>query len=294
MGTAKRRGGLGRGLDLFSEAGSAAGAEEVDIDAIGPNPLQPRATPDDEQLADLADSIRQHGILQPLLVTRGGPGDAVAYRLIAGERRWRAARQAGLSRVPVTVKEATPAQLLELALVENVQRADLAPLEEAAAYRQLVDEFGLTHGQIAARVGRNRVSVTNAIRLLGAPPEVKEALAAGRISEGHARALLGLKSDAEQAEALALIEREGYSVRQTEELIARWLAAGEPQQRRAPNRVVRPPDFDRLEDRFRRALGTRVTLQQGRKGGRLVIHFFSDDELDGLYKQIVGDEDADG
>ncbi len=285
----KRKGGLGRGLGTFipTEVANAANGQEVDIDAIGPNPRQPRLAMDDARLADLAESIRAHGILQPLLVTRTTEDD-VAYRLIAGERRWRAARLAGLTRVPVTVKEATPAELLELALVENVQRADLNPLEEAAAYQQLSVEFGLTQEQIAVRVGRSRVSITNAIRLLNSPPEVKLALTEGRITEGHARVLLGLGSDAEQAEALKLIERDGLTVRQTEELVRRWQAAGT---RRSPLPVSRPPDFDRLEDRFRRVLGTRVNLQKSRKGGRIVIHFFSDEELDGLYQQIVGRED---
>jgi ParB family chromosome partitioning protein len=284
----KRRGGLGRGLGTFipTEVTSSNGAQDVDIDAIGPNLYQPRQIMDDARLADLADSIRRYGIIQPLLVTRS-EGEDVAYRLIAGERRWRAARLAGLTRVPITVKEATSAELLELALVENVQRADLNPLEEAAAYRQLAEEFGLTQEQIASRVGRSRVSVTNAIRLLNSPPEVKLAINEGRITEGHARALLGLLSDAEQVAALELVERDGLTVRQTEELVRRWQAAGT---RRNPLPAPRPPDFDRLEDRFRRALGTRVNLQKSRKGGKIVIHFFTDDELDGLYKQIVGPE----
>ncbi|HEX5504018.1 MAG TPA: ParB/RepB/Spo0J family partition protein, partial [Thermomicrobiales bacterium] len=213
-----------------------------------------------------------------------------AYQLIAGERRWRAARLAGLTRVPVTVKETAPGELLELALVENVQRADLSPLEEAGAYRQLAADFGLTHEQIARRVGKSRAAITNTLRLLDAPPEVREALAAGRVTEGHARALLGLSSAAEQVEALALVERQGLTVRQTEELIRRWLAGGRPRPATAP----RPPDFDRLEDHFRRALGTRVTLQKSRKGGRVVIHFFSDEELDGLYRRIVGEDDEAG
>lgn len=284
----KRRGGLGRGLGAFTDAVSATGIQDVDIDAIAPNPHQPRGPLAEAALEELAGSIRQYGVLQPLLVTQSTESGA-AYRLIAGERRWRAAKLAGLTRVPVTVKEATPRELLELALVENVQRADLSPLEEAAAYRQLATEFGLTQEQIATRVGRSRVAVTNVMRLLQAPPEVQAALQEGRITEGHARALLGLTSAAEQAEALGLVERQALTVRQTEELIRRWLAAGAPRPRVA---VQRPPDFDQLEDRFRRALGTRVSLQKGRKGGRLVIHFFSDDELNGLYGRIVGDGEA--
>jgi ParB family transcriptional regulator, chromosome partitioning protein len=289
MEMVKRRGGLGRGLGTFipTETVAAVSGQDVDIDAVGPNPHQPRQHIDDARLAELTESIRTHGILQPLLVTRVA-GDEVAYRIIAGERRWRAARAAGLLRVPVVVKETTPGEQLELALVENVQRADLSPLEEAAAYRQLADEFGQTQEQIAARVGRSRVAIANTLRLLNAPPELKEALTTGRITEGHVRALLGLKSAAEQVEALALVERQGLTVRQTEELIRRWLAAGLPKH---ATPTPRPPDFDRLEDRFRRALGTRVTLQKSRKGGRVVIHFFSDDELDGIYRQIVGEED---
>lgn len=284
----KRRGGLGRGLGAFTDAVSATGIQDIDIDAIEPNPHQPRGPLAEAALTELAGSIRQYGVLQPLLVTQSAESGA-AYRLIAGERRWRAARLAGLTRVPVTVKEATPRELLELALVENVQRADLSPLEEAAAYRQLATEFGLTQEQIATRVGRSRVAVTNVMRLLQAPPEVQAALQEGRITEGHARALLGLTSAAEQAEALGLVERQALTVRQTEELIRRWLAAGAPRTRVT---VPRPPDFDQLEDRFRRALGTRVSLQKGRKGGRLVIHFFSDDELNGLYGRIVGDDET--
>jgi ParB family transcriptional regulator, chromosome partitioning protein len=289
MEMVKRRGGLGRGLGTFipTETVAAVSGQDVDIDAVGPNPHQPRQHIDDARLAELIESIRTHGILQPLLVTRVA-GDEVAYRIIAGERRWRAARAAGLLRVPVVVKETTPGEQLELALVENVQRADLSPLEEAAAYRQLADEFGQTQEQIAARVGRSRVAIANTLRLLNAPPELKEALTTGRITEGHVRALLGLKSAAEQVEALALVERQGLTVRQTEELIRRWLAAGLPKH---ATPTPRPPDFDRLEDRFRRALGTRVTLQKSRKGGRVVIHFFSDDELDGIYRQIVGEEE---
>lgn len=287
----KRKGGLGRGLGTLipSEGDGGGGSREVDIDAIGPNPLQPRATVDDARLAELTASVREHGVLQPILVTRV-EGEPVAYRIIAGERRWRAARGAGLTRVPVVVKEATPRKLLELALVENVQRADLSPLEEAAAYRQLVDEFGLTQEQIGARVGRGRVSVANTLRLLGLPEEVKAALGEGRITEGHARALLGLPDDDARLEGLALIERDGLNVRRTEELVRRMQEPPPPPVPR-PEPPGRPADFDRLEDRFRRALGTRVNLQSGRKGGRIVIHFFSDEELDGIYRQIVGGDD---
>ena len=186
----------------------------------------------------LAASIRVHGVIQPLVVTHGP--ERGRYVLIAGERRWRAARLAGLGAVPAIVKEAAPRAMLELALVENVVRADLAPLEEAAAYRQLIDDFGLTQAAVAERVGRSRVSVTNTLRLLALPDRVQRALAAGEISEGHARALLGLPTAPEQVAALEWVLEKGLSVRQTEELVRRW-AAGEAARGRAPRARHRPP-----------------------------------------------------
>src|SRR5215216_546778 len=199
-----RKGGLGRGLGAlipsYPETEPRNATLDVDINAIAPNPYQPRTGLDQDKLQQLADSIRVHGIIQPLVVR--GAEERDRYTLIAGERRWRAARLAGLTVVPVVVKDAAPQAMLELALVENVVRADLSPLEEAVAYRQLVDEFGLTQAQVAGRVGRSRVSVTNAMRLLGAPERVQEALAANQITEGHARALLGLSTAADQITAL--------------------------------------------------------------------------------------------
>src|SRR3954470_14696588 len=221
-----RRGGLGRGLDALIPAygEGAAATLDIDIDAISPNPYQPRIEMDAEALETLAASIRLHGVIQPLVVTHGQ--ERGRYVLIAGERRWRAARLAGLGAVPAVVKDAVPRAMLELALVENVVRADLSPLEEAAAYRQLVDDFGLTQAAVAERVGRSRVSVTNTLRLLALPDRVQRALAAGEISEGHARALLGLPTAVDQIGALELIVERGLSVRQTEELVRRWDEGG--------------------------------------------------------------------
>ena len=186
-----KRSGLGKGLEALIPTGQepAGGVAQVPVAAITPNPMQPRTTIDPDTLAELADSIREHGLLQPLIVTRRGPEQ---YQLIAGERRWQAARLAGLASVPAIVKEATPQEVLEIALVENIQRADLNPLEEASAFRQLVDEFGLTQEQVALRVGKSRVAVTNVLRLLRLPAEARQALAGGSIREGHARALLAL------------------------------------------------------------------------------------------------------
>ena len=284
---AQRRGGLGRGLDALIQAqsGGVSGVQEIELDAVEPNPFQPRAAFSTEDLDGLAASIREHGVIQPLIVTRSEVG--TPFRIVAGERRWRAARLAGKSTVPAIIRESTPREMLEVALVENVQRADLSVIEEATAYRQLVDEFGLTHGDIAARVGKSRVAVTNALRVLDAPEELKVALQSGTISEGHARALLGLPSSVEQVAALQLVVSRELSVRQTEALVREWQAGG-ARRREAPSPS---PTVRRLEDAFRRALGTKVEVVRGRKGGRLVIHYFSDEELDGIFHRIVGVDD---
>jgi ParB family chromosome partitioning protein len=244
--------------------------------------MQPRTALDRNTLAELAASIREHGLIQPLIVTEQGPE---RYQLIAGERRWQAARMAGLGTVPVIVKEATPQQVLELALVENIQRADLNPLEEAAAYHQLVEEFDLTQEQVAERVGKSRVSVTNTLRLLRLPREAKQALADGTIREGHARALLGLEREEAQVAALGTVVAKGLSVRQTEELVRRLQALGPPE--KASRSVT--PEVRALEEEFRETLGTKVNLYQNQKGrGRLVIHFYSKEELQAIYDVIIG------
>ena len=275
---------LGRGLEalipLAEEEGAEAGVREVETSAVTPNPRQPRSAIRDEDLAELAASIREHGIIQPLIVTRVADG----YQLIAGERRWRAARLAGLTTVPVLVKNAAPRQMLELALVENVQRADLNPLEEAQAYQQLVDEFGLTQEEVAQRVGKSRVAVANTLRLLKAAPAVQEAVLNRTLSEGHARALLGLPRPDMQEAALKVVLKQGLNVRQTEELVRRLLQRGATKRPPQPP----PPEMRALESRFQEALGTRVNLLRRGKHGRLVIHFYSDEELDALYERIVG------
>ena len=287
----RTRRGLGRGLGALIPGGEAApGLSEVDVQRIVPNPRQPRGQLDPDSLRELADSIREHGLIQPLIVTRLEPEDATPdqgaeprYQLIAGERRWQAAQMAGLKRVPVVVKEATPQETLELALVENIQRADLNPLEEASAYQQLVDEFGLTQEQIATRVGRSRSSVANSLRLLGLPEEIKVPLAQGRISEGHARAILGLTDMETQLLVLKAIIQRSLSVRQTEELVRR-LSAEKPAKPRAKRPAM---ETTALETAFRSALGTKVNLVRSKKGGKLVIHFYSEEELQQLYDLIV-------
>ncbi|MER3403815.1 MAG: stage 0 sporulation protein J [Chloroflexota bacterium] len=290
---ARARSGLGRGLDvlLSSAQGPDSGAVlEVPVERIVPNPRQPRQRIDPAALQELAESIRVHGLLQPLLVSRlpddgsplGGP-----YQLIAGERRWQAARLAGLTHVPVIVKEATPQGLLEMALVENIQRADLNPLEEAMAYHQLIEEFGLTQQQVADRVGKSRVTIANALRILNLPTDVLELLASGALTEGHARALLAAADPTQQQALARRVVAEGLSVRATEEL-ARRASRRMPEERPSIDGVPEPYSED-LEAAFRRALGTKVELFRSRRGGRLVIHFYSEEELQRLYDLLVGD-----
>ncbi|MBI1801409.1 MAG: ParB/RepB/Spo0J family partition protein [Chloroflexi bacterium] len=287
--------GLGRGLEALIPPPSAEdGVQVVAIERIVPNLHQPRQHLSEDALNELAESIRAHGVIQPLVVTQAkAPLDS--YQLIAGERRWRAARLAGLATVPVVVREATTQEMLELALVENIQRADLDPLEEAAAYRTLMDAFDLTQEQVAQKVGKGRVAVANAVRLLKLPEEAKRALSDGQISEGHARALLRLETAAEQLALLQQIIEQGLSVRQAEEqaepgarLRRSRRARPRPEPVEGSLRPPRDPQGRHLEEQFRRALGTKVTLQRNRSGGgRLIIQFFSDEELDGVYQAIV-------
>ncbi|HXF70104.1 MAG TPA: ParB/RepB/Spo0J family partition protein, partial [Thermoflexus sp.] len=225
-----RKFGLGKGLEALLPAGETMGLLEVPIDAIEPNPHQPRRQIDEAELEELAQSIREHGLLQPLIVTQTQL-EPPRYTLIAGERRWRAAQRAGLTTVPVVVREAAPQQMLELALVENLQRADLNPIEEAQAYRYLIETFGLTHEEVARRVGRSRATITNALRLLQLPPSIQAHLMEGRITEGHARALLMLSNPAQQEMVLRRILEEGLSVRAAEEL-ARRLQGQRPARRK--------------------------------------------------------------
>lgn len=285
-----RRTGLGKGLEALipaveeDEASAIQGVMEVSIDSIVPNPHQPRAPIRDQDLVELAASIEVHGVIQPLVVARVLNG----YQLIAGERRWRASRLAGLSIVPVVVKDVVPREMLELALVENLQRSDLNPLEEAMAFRQLTEEFELTQEQVARRVGKSRVAVSNTLRLLKSTREIQEALLEDKISEGHARALLGLEQSEAQNAALTTVLKQGLNVRQTEELVRHLLGVPKAEERPAPEV---PPQTRALETSFREALGTKVSLARSGKGGRIVIYFYSEEELDALYGRIVGGEE---
>jgi ParB family chromosome partitioning protein len=255
----------------------------VSVDLVFPNPRQPRSMMHPEELQDLTVSIREHGVLQPLIVT---PGDTQGrYILIAGERRLQAARLAGLASVPVLVRQATDQQRLELAIIENVQRSDLSALEQAEAYRQLAEDFSLSHEEIAARVGKSRVAVTNTLRLLKLPDAVKNALIEGRVSEGHARALLALPTPEAQAAALRTVMAQDLNVRQTEELV-RKLSGEKPPRKPKPATL---PEVAELEERLRTSLGTKVTLRSGRKGGTVTIHYYSDEELNALMGRLLNE-----
>jgi len=277
LGTKSR--GLGRGLDSLIPRPTPTDAPQgpvrhLRVDEIRPNPYQPRAPAADETLSELAKSIRTHGVLQPVIVRRTAAG----YELAAGERRWRAAQLAGLSVIPAIVRSYTDEQMLQVALVENLQREDINPIDAAKAYHRLAEEFGLSHDDIAEIVGKSRVAVSNTLRLLKLPAEVQERIRAGHLSEGHGRALLALDSPAAILEMAARIEREGLSVRETERQIRRMQRAGGLAQ--APVRQPRDPHLSELEQELQRILGTRVEVRHRRGGrGTIVISYFSLDEL---------------
>jgi ParB family chromosome partitioning protein len=335
---AKQKFGLGRGLDaLISGASEVMAAQQssrvdaenilhIHIDAIIPNPRQPRRilTEDDPKLLELSMSIKQYGLLQPLVVTRLDTDSAltassqkanahdswfgeadqkdevqstsetvVQFQIIAGERRWRASRMAGLTKVPVVLKEATPQEMLEIALIENIQRADLNPIEEALAYQALIHEFGLTQEMVARSVGKDRSTITNALRLLTLAPKVREALVnqPENFSEGHARALAGIHREEDQVAALGKIIALKLNVRQAEELAARIKAterANTTPQEISASPPKRSPELEDLESQFRNALMVKVDLKRSAKGkGTLVLHFNNLDELERLYTRLV-------
>lgn len=302
-----QRSGLGKGLDalipstpgLQQTTAGEGGVSQLPVDAILRNPRQPRDQFDSKDMAELAASIREHGIIQPLIVSPEAGG---TYTLIAGERRLEAAKQAGLRTVPAILRQVSDRELLELALIENIQRAELNPLEEAEAYRQLTEDFGLSHEEVASRVGKSRPAVSNTLRLLQLSDTVKKALIEGyahideddqdieqqgesrfRLSEGHARALLRLSTYQAQDAALKSVETGRLNVRQTEELVKKLGGEKSPSiPKKAP-----PPEVTELEERLRTSLGTKVTMRYGKKGGTVTIHYYSDEELDTLLTRLL-------
>jgi len=271
---------LGRGLEALIPSSTAVmegtqpGVRELPIADIGPNPFQPRSRFDDEAIQELAASIKSTGVLQPILVRRSASD---GYQLVAGERRLRAARQAGLERIPAVVREVGEREMLELALIENVQREDLNPIDEANAYQALVDKVGLTHDQISERVGKQRASVTNSLRLLTLPPEVREMVSRGTLTAGHARSLLGLPSPADQLAAARYVHAKGFSVRRTEAFVRRRLRKqhGRP-------RTARPEWLLEWENKLQQKFSTRVTIGPGRRGGRIEFEYYGQQDLERL------------
>jgi ParB family chromosome partitioning protein len=275
---------LGKGLGalipdlsaLDDKERKALGIHEVELDKIIPNEYQPRKLFNDEKLKELAASIREQGVIQPIIVHRNGSG----YQLIAGERRWRASRLAGLKTIPALVKEATKRELLEMALIENIQREDLNALEAAEAYKRLQDEFKLTQEDLAKRVGKERSTVTNFLRLLALPKEVKQELATGALSMGHAKAILSLERARDQVKAAGMIVKKGLSVREAEALAARL---------KNPVREKKPrqsSDLKALEEKLKKSLGTKVSIAAKAKGGRIMIDYYSNEELDRILEKI--------
>ena len=286
-----RRAGLGRGLDALLPAHEAradsAGSSlnQVPLNAIAPNPRQPRQSFDDDAIGDLAESIRELGILQPLLVRDLGNG---SYELVAGERRLRASKLAGLERVPVMTVDTDDRGSLERALVENLHREDLNPIEEAEGYRQLLDEASLTQEELGRRLGRSRVTITNALRLLSLPPAIQKLLVEGRLSAAHGRALLGLQDNPFQLRLAQRVGAEGVSVRETEDLVRRYQAMTPSNKDRRSQ--SRPPVAVEAQRQLSEYLQTRVRVDVGKRKGRIVLDFVSTEELERLLRIITGNE----
>ena len=295
-----RRGGLGKGLGALIPPGGTEGAgaenaglDELPLASISPNRFQPRGHFDEEALSQLADSIREVGVLQPVLVRPAGEG---RYELIAGERRWRAARRVGLQTIPALVRETDDAAALEQALVENVHRDNLNPLEEAAAYQQLIEDFGLTHDEVAARVGRSRATVSNTLRLMQLPPAIQKAVQEGKLSNGHARALLGTPDRAFQEQLAKQIVADDLSVRATEDAVRDHQGDGNGSAPAATEagaaatpagRKLRPPGLVELEELLGDRLETRVKISMGASRGKVVVEFSTLEDLERIYRLIT-------
>ncbi len=275
-----QRKALGRGLETLIPGADRSGAIQVPIEEVAPGRLQPRRSIDDVKLKELAESIKVHGVLSPIILRREGG----RLEVVAGERRLRAARMAGLGSIPAVVKELSGGEALEVALVENLQREDLNPIERAEAYLRLQEEFGLTQEEVARRLGRERSSVANALRLLKLPKQVRADLIAGALSEGHARALLGLERAAEQLKARDEVARRGLSVRATEALVRRLRRRSGVQ----PRRPAADPSVRAAEDALRQALGTKVRIARKGAGGTIEVEFYSMEDLERIYERICG------
>jgi ParB family chromosome partitioning protein len=285
-----RRGGLGKGLGALIPPGSAReeatpGLQEVPVAAISANRRQPRTQFDEEAMATLTASIRELGVLQPILVRANGPG---TYELVAGERRWRASKRAGLTTIPALVRSADDAASLEQALVENLQREDLNPLDEAAAYQQLIEDFQLTHDELAARVGKSRASISNTLRLFQLPPSIQRLLVDGTLTAGHARALLSTPDRGFQETLARRAVKEGMSVRSVEEAARKHAeGAGAPTRSQSATARLQPPGVLELEELLSSRLDTRVKVQLTGDRGRVTIEFATLEDLERIYRLMV-------
>ena len=283
-----QRKALGRGLSaLLGTPTPETGVDseklrEIDIDRIVPNTQQPRKCFNEEALNELADSIRAHGLIQPIIVQ---PLPDNLFQLIAGERRWRAAQKAGLMKLPAVVRDSTSDASLEIALIENLQREDLNPIEEAQAYEKLIVEFGLTQEEVARRVGKNRVTITNMLRLLRLPPEVQQWISEDRLTTGHAKALLSLSDLSSILDVARKIIQGSYSVRQAEMLVSRLGKGGTQDATETPEAV--DPNVKAAIHALEQALGTKVTIQESHGKGRIELHFFSPEEMHRLYDGLM-------
>jgi ParB family chromosome partitioning protein len=274
---------LGRGLEALIPGGSAtatlesrpeSGLREIPVADIGANPFQPRQRFDDQAIQELAASIKATGVLQPVLVRSDPTG---GFQLVAGERRLRAASVAGLARIPAVVREVTDREMMELALIENIQREDLNPIEEAKAYHALIERVGLTHDELSDRVGKQRSSITNALRLLGLPPEVQDMVSRETLTAGHARALLGLEAGGDQLAAARYVQIKGFSVRRTEAFVRRKL-----RRQHSRPKAVKANGLGEWETRLQQRFGTHVAIQPGRKGGKIEFEYYGQEDLERL------------
>jgi len=295
-----KKNSLGRGLSalipsddmaLLDQSASVSsfdtkdGVRQVALEQIIANPAQPRRTFPQQELDELAASIKEHGVLQPVLLRILAGSDKDEYEIVAGERRWRAAQAAGLSTVPAIVRQIDDQQALELAIIENVQRQDISALDAAVAYRRLQQEFSLSQEEIAARVAKSRSAIANTLRLLDLPEEVQTAIVQNQISEGHGRAILGANTDEARKAILRRVVRDGLTVRQTEELARNSDKIMNPSAA-VKTRPRQSADEKHVEEQLQKVLGTRVQLKKGRKGGEIIISYFSSDELEGLLEQL--------
>lgn len=278
--------GLGKGLGALIpiiDEKDEKDIQEIDIDEIKPNERQPRKAFDEEKIKELAFSIKEHGVLQPVILRKTKTG----YELVAGERRWRAAKIAGIEKIPAIIKNLTDAEVMQIALIENLQREDLNPVEEAMAYKTLMEEFGMTQEELAGRIGKSRSHIANTVRLLNLEDEIKEMINQGKITAGHARALLSIDESRERIKIARKIAEENFSVRETEDLIKTYSSKAKEKRNNSKNQEINPA-INHIEEQLKKALGTKVKIKGDERRGKIEIDFYSEDELERILEIILG------